>query len=308
MKKIFLNLIISTLLLLLAACQAGPQAGATATPPPQPAAVLLPSQAPTQESGEVLPAPLPSPSGVPTLDPTAAPTPDATALAVQSLKEYFAALQAGNSTEAARLTSNLSLMVDGTTRDEWAIALKNQMDQGTKWSGLEVKDARVFTDNTVLVHVVYQLTKKEPKTGAVTQSDQDELWPVRLENGKWFYNRANLIDFRGLVVPDHTTAGLLVQPQRLIRYSDHISLVFLAQNSTNDPIVLGQPNEILATFFFGDQKVETNTPRFIFDRLRSYPNTVLNVPGLFTSYPDGVEIRRWKSINVAPWFVFHFDA
>jgi hypothetical protein len=76
------------------------------------------------------------------------------------------------------------------------------------------------------------------------------------------------------------------------------------QNGTNEAIVLGQPNEILATFSFGDQQVEAEKTRFIFDRLRSYPDTILDVKGLYTRYPDAVEIRRWKNLQTPPWFTF----
>jgi hypothetical protein len=306
MKKIGVYFTISMALLLLAGCQV---AGPTPTPPPG-----GPVDASSNLASTSMPAlnafPTQGSAALPTLVPTAEPSQDPTAPAIQGLMAYFDALQAGDSAQAAALTSTYSLMVDAMTRNDWAADLHTQMEQGTKWSGLQVAGAEKIDAHTVLVHVTFQLAKKDSKTGAVTQTSQDEQWPMRRDagSGQWLYNRGNLIDFRAVDVPAQTTAGLLVQPLRLVRYSDHLSLVFLAQNRTNEAIVLGQTNEVLATFVFGDQKAEATQTRLIFDRLRSYPSTAIDVPGLFRSYPDSVEIRRWKNTTVPPWFVFQFSS
>lgn len=243
----------------------------------------------------------PTATAVPTAVPTAT-----TDNAVKTVQAYFDALQKQDFTAASKQISSFSLLIAQMTNGDAADALKAQAAQ---WSGLQVKDAQTFDDNTVLVHVLYQLTTKDAKTGKDTVTPMDELWPVRLEVGKWLYNWNNIIDFHTLDVQQQSTAGLLIMPLQLIRYSDHIALKMLVQNSTNEPIVLGQTNEVMAAFHFGDKVVEGDqSTRLIFDSLRSYPNTIINVKGLFTSYPDSVVIRQWKNVKVAPWFTFQFGA
>jgi hypothetical protein len=130
---------------------------------------------------------------------------------------------------------------------------------------------------------------------------------VTFENNRWLYNRNNLIDFHSLTMDEQTMAGLRVRPVRLARYSDHMALTLLVQNTTNDTIVLGQTNEILAAFTFKDQTVEAVKKQMIFQRLRSYSDATIEVKGLFTSYPERVIIRQWKNLKVAPWYDFKFS-
>jgi hypothetical protein len=265
----------------------------------------------------------PALADTPTSQPTpteAAPTPAPTDGAVNAVKAYFNALESQDFEAASKLVSRFSLLAAEMTAGDVAAALSAERANGARWSALEVKEAQVFDPKTVLVHVTYRVASnppattvtpvpnaaatQDPKNGQETTTERDELWPVRLENGSWLYNWQNLIDFHTLSTKEKTTAGLLVKPTRLTRYSDRVSLTLLVQNSTNEAIVLGQPNETLATFFFGDEKVEAEKTRFIFDRLRSYPDTVLDVKGLYPRYPDSVEIRRWKNYQTPPWFTF----
>jgi hypothetical protein len=131
------------------------------------------------------------------------------------------------------------------------------------------------------------------------------VWPVRLEAGQWRYNRGNLVDYHTLDVDAQTTAGLTIQPQQLLRYSDRLRLVFLAQNGTNEPISLGQPSEVEAAFYFGGKAVEMEKRWLVFDRLRSYPQAEIELSGWYPSYPEKVEIRRWKNYTTPPWFTFN---
>jgi hypothetical protein len=68
---------------------------------------------------------------------------------------------------------------------------------------------------------------------------------------------------------------------------------------------MGNTNQTLATFHFADKAVDADPTRIIVDRLRSYPNVTITVKGLFTSYPDSVDIIRFKDLKVAPWFSFN---
>jgi hypothetical protein len=72
---------------------------------------------------------------------------------------------------------------------------------------------------------------------------------------------------------------------RLARYSDHMSLTLLEQNTTNDRIVLGQTNEILVAFYFKDQTVEAVKKPLIFGGLRSYSDATIEVKGLVHQLP-----------------------
>ncbi len=304
------------LLSLLVACQSAPTAR------------VLPTQPPAIEATQAIPSP-PASAATPPPASTAAPAATDTQipetsidLALNTVRGYFAALQAGDFGTAASYLSDFSLVYAGMTRGDAANELQAQMAQGAAWSDLKVIDSQIFNDKTILVRVSFQLASKDAKTGKVTQSAREELWPVRLELGEWRYNRDNLIDFHTLDVDPQTTAGLTVQPRRLARYSDHLRLTMLVQNSTNEAIVFGQSNEIMAAFVFPDPacqddsaasqagcsnyKVEAGQTRLFFDRLRSYPDAAIDVEGLFSSYPIGVELRRWKNSTTPPWFTFHF--
>jgi hypothetical protein len=245
---------------------------------------------------------------------TRTPTPAVTvqdsslAEAEKAAQDYFAALQSGNFDQASALVSEFSLMVAGLTHGDVAAQLNGASVAGSRWSDLKVKDSTNFDAKTALVHVVYQVSAKDAKTGETLQKTQDELWPLRLENGKRLYNWNNVIDFKTLDVTEQTTAGLTVKPLQMTRFTDRLRLTLLVQNLTNDPIVLGQSNEILGAFKFGDEVKEAEKVQFIFQRLRTYRDTNLEVKGLFNEYPNSIEIRRWKNIQVEPWFTFNLGS
>jgi hypothetical protein len=287
-----LPILLLALLIGLSACQ---------SMQPTPAPTLAPVHPPTRTPVKLAPVATSTPAASPT---PILPRPTPLDPAIQTVQDYFAALQNGDGDGAAKYFSNFSLMVAEITRGEAAGAIKDQVAQGTKWSALQVLESRAFDQRTSLVHVRYQLTGKDAKTGEEVQSKPDEWWALRLESGQWRYNRDNLIDFQTLDEPQQTTAGLTVKPLQVTRYTDHLRLTLLVQNQTNDAIVLGQPNEIMATFLFGDQQVQAEPARLIFERLRSYPDTAIDVVGLFENYPDGVVIRQWKNLKVEPWFRF----
>ena len=162
----------------------------------------------------------------------------------------------------------------------------------------------MLDDRTILVHVAYQLSSKDAKTGQTVATAMDELWPFRLESKKWLYNWANIIDFKTLGFEYKQTAGLTLAPLQLTRYSDKIRLTVLAQNSTNESIVIGSANQVLATFHFADKDVQAENTRYILNSLRSYTNVTIDAKGLFTSYPASVDIVQYKNVKVAPWFTF----
>ncbi len=305
MKKMLGTICFIAVFLLVSGCQASlaPSAAPAALPPAPTLPLMTPIPLPSDTPGGAPSAALPSatPAGQPTGDADRGP-----ALAAAAVRRYFTALQAGDAQAASRLLSTMSLVIDGMTRGDAAAELEGVFEAGSGYSGLQILDSQVFDEKTVLVHVSYQLAARDTATGKTTTSQVDELWPVRREAGVWLVNRHKVIDYHSLDVPEQLTAGLTVEPRELIRYSDHIRMVFLAQNGTNEAIVLGQPSEVIATFIFGSQRVDAEQNRLIFDRLRSYPDAAIDVKGLFKQYPDGVEIRRWKNYNVAPWFTFHF--
>jgi hypothetical protein len=301
MMKKYLTLLSITLLAVfaLAACQS-----AVATVP----AASNTSTANSSAASTQTAVPTDHPTVAATAVPTAAsPTQSSADLAVKTVKDYFAALQSADFKSASGLLSNFSLTVDGMTRGDGAAELQALAAQGAKWSDLQVKDTQVSDEKTILVHVLYQLAGKDPKTGAVSTAQKDELWPVRLENSKWLYNRNNLIDYHTLDVDSKTTSGLTVKPRQLTRYSDHMRLSMLVQNGTNEAIVWGQTNETIAVFTFGSQQVEADKTRLIFDSLRSYPEATIDLKGYFQTYPDSVVLRQWKNIKTAPWYTFQLS-
>ena len=250
----------------------------------------------------VEPTPLPTETPIPTATPV-----NPADLAVKTAQDYFTAVSTGNYTEATRLISSFSLRVAEMTAGDVQAALASQAQSSGAWSNLVVKESQVLDAQTILVHVTYQVTGKDAQTGNVSQQARDELWPVRLEAGKWLYNYGNVIDFHTLTLTAQTTAGLTVLPTQITRYSDRLVLTFLAQNDTNDPIVIGSQNQVLATFKFGDKSVQAQNTRFIIDRLRGYPDLQIVAQGLFTTYPDAVELVQSKNANVQPWFSFNLN-
>jgi hypothetical protein len=50
--------------------------------------------------------------------------------------------------------------------------------------------------------------------------------------------------------------------------------------------------------------VEAENTRYILNAWRAYPDVTIDVKGLYTTYPDAVEIVKFKSTTAAPWFTF----
>jgi hypothetical protein len=296
------TLICVVLLTLLAACQAVPQSTAPAANPPSAAALVI-------TAVPLPPASAPTPAAQPSLAPPATAAEESTTQpAEKTVSAYFSALQAADPKSAASLLSTFSLTHAAMTRGDAAAELQGQLAQGAAWSGLQIKESKVFDSKTVLVHVVYQLASKDAKTGKAAQAQMDELWPVRLESGQWLYNRKNLIDFHTLDVQERTISGLTVKPRELVRYTDHLSLTLLAQNATNDAVVWGTSNQVLATFHFGSQAVDAVQSVIIIDRLRSYPGVAIDVKGLFPSYPDSVDLVKYVHFTGGPWATFQLGS
>ena len=283
--------------LLLSGCQmmVG-QSGSGGTQPVQAADSTATLAAPTETA-------LPTATRKPR--PSATPTQDVAKVnaqqAEQAARDYFAALESGAVEPAADQLSTFSLMVFGMTRGDAASALQKQRLDGARWSGLQVTETKPFDEQTMLVHVTYTLTVKEQPEA------RDELWPVRLENGVWRYNWSNLIDYHMLQVTAQTTTGVTVKPVQINRFSDRIQLVMLVQNRTEAGVVFGQVNEILGTFHFGDQAVVADKTQIVLNPLRSVPDFKLEAKGLWEQYPEAIEIRKWKTYNVKPWYVFQLQ-
>jgi hypothetical protein len=304
MKKLSLFLALLASLASLTACQlvpqpAGPSGPApalitTATPIPLPSATALPTVLPTEVGSAA---------------PTAAPTADsALQPAEKTVQDYFAALSKGEASAAAKLLSTFSLAHASMTRGDAADELKAEMALGTQWSDLKIQGSKSFDATTVLVNVTYTRTDLDAKTGKSTPTSLDEQWPVRLEAGQWRYNRGNLIDFHTVDVPERTVSGLTVKPREVDRYSDHLSLILLAQNATGDAIAMGTSNTVLATFHFGEQKVDAVQKVIVIDRLRSYPAVSIEVSGQFSAYPDSVDLIQYIHYSGGPWFTFQLNS
>jgi hypothetical protein len=301
MKKSLASIVFCLILAAsLAGCAQGTPAQQSAAP-----ATSAPTAAPTKA-----PTTPPQPTAVPTVapEPTSAETAAAnTALgeAKQIAQNYAAALQSGDFAAASKLLSSFSLTSAQMTAGDAADALAAQKTKGAAWSNFQVGDAKEFAPKTVLVHVTYDLAGKDAKTGAATKTAVDEYWPVRSEMDGWHYNWGNSIDFKTLDVAERLVSGNTVKPLMLSRYSDRIVLTLLVQNSNNEAVVWGlTPSETVSTFYFGDQVIEGEKERYIFDTLRSYPDTHITVKGLFTSFPEKVELRKFKNTGTAPWFTF----
>jgi hypothetical protein len=254
--------------------------------------------------GQSTPTPTPAPTDTPVPTPTAVTTSD---LAAGAAQKYFGFLQSGDFAAAAGMTSNLSRFAFKLTSSGIAAALTAEQQAGAAWSNFQVVGTQQFNATTTLVHVTYNLATKDAKTGQVTQAAKDELWPIVLENSSWLYNWNNIIDFNTLTtVPYQAANGLTVTLLQVARYTDHMTLTLMAQNNSNDAIVIGSSSQILATFHFGGQSVDAASTQYVIDRLRGYSNIDVTVPGLFTSYPTSIDLIKYKNYPTEkPWFTFN---
>lgn len=208
---------------------------------------------------------------------------------------YASALQKGDANGAANLLSKFGLMVANLTNGEAISALKAAPEMGTL-TNFKIVESKKVNDTTTLVHVTFNAGKDA--------AAHDELWPFRLENGAWLYNWGNLIDFHTLTVDPQSTNGITMEPLEMQRYSDHIHLILMGQNHTNEPVVFGQPNEILAKFYFEGKIVEAEKTYLALDALRSRLDLGLDIKGYYETYPNKIDIRTWKDYQVKPWFSF----
>ena len=236
--------------------------------------------------------------------PTATPTLAVSQLAEKAAQTFFDELMNGNSQGAAAQYSDYSLRISNISRNDAADRLKEQMLNGYQWSDLNVKEIQFFDEKTCLIQVTFQLAIKDGQTGEITKSIHEEWWPIRLEEGEWHYNIDNLIDNKTLVIEQKYTGGLTVKPLDMTRYTDRIIVHLLIQNQSNETMVLGQANEILATFVFDDKSIEAENKQFIIERLRSYTDIELEIKGLYSNYPNELILRQWKNYNTDPWFTF----
>ncbi len=100
--------------------------------------------------------------------------------------------------------------------------------------------------------------------------------------------------------------GVTVLPVQMNRYSDRIELSLLVQNRTNEGVVFGQVNETLGTFYFDGQPVVARETRWILNPNRSVPSQPRG-KSLVHKFPEMIEIRKWKSYQVEPWYVFQLQ-
>lgn len=229
--------------------------------------------------------------------PTAAPKPTATPVtfeAEQVVNAYAEAIQKQDYTAAADMLSQFSLIVARLTPTQAAARLA---EPAAQISGLKVVESKLLDEKTVLVHVQFAPAGGDPR---------DENWPVRNENGTWKINYNNVVDFHTLIFTPQTLSGVTLQPFKMVRFSDRIELHLLAQNTTNDPLILGQRNHILATFHFKDQNVDAEPNQIVLQRRSTNQDMVITVKGTFTSYPTSVDIVKIIGVQVPPWYTFQF--
>jgi hypothetical protein len=241
-------------------------------------------------------------------------------LAEKTARDYFQAVEQGKSEEAAAYLSRFSLSVFEMTPDDAVVQLQAQKISGIQWSDLEIQKVERFDDKTMLVYLSYmEINKKAAEATAVpataltptAEAGQPQrvetIWPIRLEHKAWLFNWNKLIDFKSLSAGSPTVSGITVMPTELLRFTDRIELLMLVQNRNSETIVFGQTNETLGTFKFGDKAVVAEKVRWILNPLRSVDDLKLEIKGLYDTFPDTIEIRKWNDFDVKPWFVFQLD-
>jgi hypothetical protein len=225
--------------------------------------------------------------------------------AVQAVKDYFSVLESQDFTSASKMISAHSLRISSMTSGDVLVELKKESANGTTWSDLEVTGSEIFDDNTVLVYVSYQLGSVDSTTQEIKQTQVDEIWAVRSEGSKWMINWENIIDVKSLDVTIQDQSGLTIKPTKMIRYTDKIRLVMLAQNTTGKDVYMGYSTQILATFYFGTESVDAVKVLTVLSNNQTYNDYAIDVAGLFDTYPDSVEIIKYVDYpQYAPWFTF----
>lgn len=245
----------------------------------------------------------PSPVPTETSEPTATSTPE-TYAAEQAARAYFDAVSAGDFAAAAEQISSFSKTISDMTTNDIVTVLTEQKSSGWVWSHLEILGSQMLDQKTVLVHVTLTASVPDASTGTAVVTSLDELWPFRLEMTGWRYNWENIIDYSSLSADPQKSGGLTVKPMQMIRYSDKIRLAMLVQNNTDGAIVIGLPNQVLATFHFGGESVNAVQTRYFFDAYRSYPDIHIDVMGFYEEYPDSVEMVKFTNTVAPPWFTF----
>jgi hypothetical protein len=219
---------------------------------------------------------------------------------------YFDALNAQDFSSASKLVSAQSLLISSITAGDAYDSLVKQAGSGATWSNLTVIGAQVFQDRTALVSVSYTLGSIDPTNKATVETQVNETWAMHLEGGKWLFNWNNIIDTKSLDVDAKTNGGITVKPLSLIRYTDHISLEMLVQNVSGKDITFGNSTQTLATFYFGSTSQDAVSKKTYFTNNTTTLDYTIDVTGLFTTYPDQVDIIKYPAYpNYAPMFTFN---
>lgn len=315
-NKITILAVLLSVSILFSACQGKPVQGSTEVPGTAESATL--QVEPTQETSvESTVEPVATANLVsPAIDPEQSMMDQAE----QTARAYFQAVEQGKSEEAAAYLSRFSLSVFEMTPDDAVAQLQAQKIAGIQWSDLEIQKVERFDDKTMLVYLSYMEinTKAAEATAdpAVTLTPTAEagqpqrveaIWPIRLEHKDWLFNWNKLIDFKTLSAGSPTVSGITIMPTELRRFTDRIELLMLVQNRNSETIVFGQTNETLGTFKFGDKAVVAEKVRWILNPLRSVDDLILEIKGLYETFPDTIEIRKWNNYDVDPWFVFQLN-
>jgi hypothetical protein len=225
--------------------------------------------------------------------------------AVQAVQDYFGALESQDFTTASKMISAHSLKISSMTTGDVLAELKKKSANGMTWSNLEITGSERFDANTVLVNVSYTIGSVDSTTQEISQTQVDEIWAVRSEGSQWLVNRDNIIDVKSLDVAIQDQSGLSIQPTKMIRYTDKIRLVMLAQNTTGKDVYMGYSTQILATFYFGTESVDAVNVLTVLSNNRTYTAYSIDVAGLYDTYPDSVEIIKYVDYpQYAPWFTF----
>ncbi len=309
-KKLTYSILIIFLALSLVGCQVAQAATATSSQPPagtMTAAMNRPQAAAATATAS------------PTAKPTAAPTATAVpvmASAEAAAKTYFAALQKKDFTAAAQVLSIFGLSSASLTRTTAATQLNELSVAGVSWSDFQIVDSQVFNESTILVHVRYKATASAstaagaaaaPVATATAAAVKDELWPFRKEGSAWLYNWNNLIDIKTVDVTQQTWQHITVKPTYLARYSDRLEMHLMLLNQNEDVVYFTQDYDSLAVFHFDTQAVEADkTHKIVVSGLRTAYDEVITVKGLYTSFPNWVEVKKWSGYYVNPWYSFKF--
>ncbi len=223
-----------------------------------------------------------------TMTPTPVPTSPVENLKVAA-EAYCRLLLAKDADALAQQYSTYSLTLTAAKREELADRLLAGWAKDGAVSACVVGKATVVSETGALVDV--RLSYADVKAS-------NHTWAFYYEDGRWRPNWQNVIDQRRVYLQDVPREGVSVKLLRMVRYSDHLDLVLMVRNNTDQTVVWGGGSAPKLTTWIGGVGEDFKGKAEIFLAQQSYPELTVSFDGWFKQYPEKVDLRYF---HTAKW-------